>query len=263
MEYYELPVDDHLKKYIKCFWVLKCGNEGIPKDYMLPSGLGYIFHMRTSESFKATYPESNDTVKIENGFYCTYLTSLLEFERKEMLVIGAAIYPVHLGLIFKGGLDQIKSKTKKVHELYNIDISDKSEIDIVQIIGDHIIHQLNINPIKKDLSLIYKKMIETKYENISVKEVASWLGCSERHLNTLFRNHIGMGAKRLIQLMRFNHTIELLEKPEAKDNLAAVAHQVGYYDQSHFIKEIKAISGKTPSELLLDKESISKKFKLY
>lgn len=49
--------------------------------------------------------------------------------------------------------------------------------------------------------------------------------------------------------MKFKHVVDLL-RSTSFDNLLSVAIKAGYYDVSHLSKEIKKMSGNTPSQLL-------------
>jgi AraC-like DNA-binding protein len=50
--------------------------------------------------------------------------------------------------------------------------------------------------------------------------------------------------------MKFKHVVDLL-RSTSFDNLLSVAIKAGYYDVSHLSKEIKKMSGNTPSQFLI------------
>ena len=58
----------------------------------------------------------------------------------------------------------------------------------------------------------------------------------------------GIPAKELLQIFRINRAIRILtEEPDA--NLAGISYLSGYFDQSHFIKDIRKITGISPGHL--------------
>lgn len=81
----------------------------------------------------------------------------------------------------------------------------------------------------------------------SLPLVARQFGLSERRLQELFRQYVGVGIKWIIIRARLIKAAELaasLENP----NWTSIAHDLGYGDQSHFINDFKRIIGKTPAQ---------------
>ena len=79
----------------------------------------------------------------------------------------------------------------------------------------------------------------------SVTELAS-IACFER----LFNELIGANPKEYARIVRFQKSLKLLQHDFENINLAQLAYQCGYADQSHFIREFKQFSGYTPLALL-------------
>jgi AraC-like DNA-binding protein len=82
---------------------------------------------------------------------------------------------------------------------------------------------------------------------ISVRDLCDGLATSERWLERHVRAATGASPKRTIRLARFLSACRALKG--GNGNLARLAHDAGYYDQSHFIKECRQFSGLTPTEL--------------
>jgi transcriptional regulator GlxA family with amidase domain len=81
---------------------------------------------------------------------------------------------------------------------------------------------------------------------IRVDDVASKAGFSRRQLERLFRTYVGVSPKCVIQRYRlFEAADRLAEQPDA--NLAALAIELGYFDQAHFIRDFKAMIGSSPA----------------
>ena len=76
-------------------------------------------------------------------------------------------------------------------------------------------------------------------------------GMSWRHVNRLFASEVGLSPKELARLKRLNGAIALMR---ARPNwtLSRVATHAGYYDQPHFVREFKALTGCTPGALPVD-----------
>jgi len=83
---------------------------------------------------------------------------------------------------------------------------------------------------------------------IRVSQLCKIYNITPRSLERHFMQEIGLPAKELLQIFRINKAIRILaEEPNA--NLAGLSYLSGYFDQSHFIKDIKKITGISPGQL--------------
>ena len=74
---------------------------------------------------------------------------------------------------------------------------------------------------------------------------ASWLGVGVRQLERDIRAALGLTPKHFARLARFHHAARrLFVEPETRP--FDVAIDLGYADQSHFIHEVRALTGSTP-----------------
>lgn len=76
--------------------------------------------------------------------------------------------------------------------------------------------------------------------------VAEDAGLSLRALQRLFREYVGASPKWVVQRYRLHEAMARLESGQAQD-LAALALDLGYFDQAHFIRDFKALLGRTPT----------------
>jgi AraC-like DNA-binding protein len=84
-------------------------------------------------------------------------------------------------------------------------------------------------------------------ELLRVEQVAELAGIEPRRLQRLFRQYVGVTPKWVIQRYRLHEAAERLIdfKP---GTLAALAQSLGYFDQAHFIRDFKAVVGRSPGE---------------
>lgn len=81
----------------------------------------------------------------------------------------------------------------------------------------------------------------------SVALAASELRISRKHLNHLFDRYVGLGPRSYARVHRFNRALRTLGTAWAPP-LAVVAHDLGYYDQSHLNRDFADFAGITPTE---------------
>lgn len=80
-----------------------------------------------------------------------------------------------------------------------------------------------------------------------VDQVTERFGVSARTLQRLFRRYIGAGPKWVLRRYRLQDGADLLARGRTAD-LAALAADLGYFDQAHFTREFTAEVGMAPLE---------------
>jgi AraC-like DNA-binding protein len=80
---------------------------------------------------------------------------------------------------------------------------------------------------------------------VGVAEVAARCAVSARHLERSFQEQVGVSPKVFCRLLRLDHALEL-GGPES--NWSEVAAACGYFDQSHMVRDFRALTGATPVE---------------
>jgi AraC-like DNA-binding protein len=83
---------------------------------------------------------------------------------------------------------------------------------------------------------------------LDLKLLASDIGYSQKHVTTLFRDHVGTTPKRFARITRFHRLVTHLRRG-GSGAWADLAARFGYYDQAHLAHEVRALTGITPSEL--------------
>lgn len=79
----------------------------------------------------------------------------------------------------------------------------------------------------------------------SVGQVTEQFGVSNRSLQRVFRRYIGAGPKWVLRRYRLQDGADLLARGHIGD-LAAMAAELGYFDQAHFTREFTAEIGMAP-----------------
>ncbi|EMI40329.1 AraC family transcriptional regulator [Rhodopirellula sp. SWK7] len=89
------------------------------------------------------------------------------------------------------------------------------------------------------------EFIEANYtQTISMKEMAERAGLSTTHFNQRFRELLRMTPTQFLLARRVEHARRLLT--ETEDSVAEISGAIGFYDQSHFTKRFRQVTGLTP-----------------
>src|SRR5690606_1457010 len=103
---------------------------------------------------------------------------------------------------------------------------------------------------KEMVDHIVKSTVETILTangQLSVDELSREINITRRQLERNFSSAIGLSPKQLSKTIRLQAVLKRLLSKEFT-NLTTLAHENEYYDQSHFIKDFKELTGFTPKE---------------
>ena len=79
---------------------------------------------------------------------------------------------------------------------------------------------------------------------ITLEDAAAQAHLSPSYFSRLFRQQTGRTFSDYVSRLRVEHAKLLLCAPEA--DMAQIATQAGFYDQSHFTRTFKVVTGVTP-----------------
>lgn len=82
---------------------------------------------------------------------------------------------------------------------------------------------------------------------LQVDALAARHGMGVRALQRLFNEYVGIGPKWVINRYRLHEALERAQAGAAVD-WTALAHELGYFDQAHFIGDFRAMVGCTPAQ---------------
>ncbi len=81
-----------------------------------------------------------------------------------------------------------------------------------------------------------------------VADLAAKVGWSRTRLASRFSEQVGISPKRFARVVRFERARRLVG--DGQSSLAEVATRAGYYDQAHLCRDVSALAGCTPGELV-------------
>lgn len=94
--------------------------------------------------------------------------------------------------------------------------------------------------------------ISVAYGGIRVADLASSIGITRQQLARQFATHVGVTPKTFARVIRANAAMARADAARAayprEVDWSAIAYELGYYDQPHFIDDFKALTGTTPGE---------------
>lgn len=103
---------------------------------------------------------------------------------------------------------------------------------------------------EKSVHIIQKiyQMIKEANGDVRVSEVSEKLGISRQYLNRIMRDQVGVDLKTFQRVIRMRLlTIRLGDLTPSEIDWVKLAHEYGFYDQSHLIHDCKEIVGLSPT----------------
>jgi AraC-like DNA-binding protein len=92
------------------------------------------------------------------------------------------------------------------------------------------------------------QLMARRIQSMRVPQLLKYLNLSERQFERRFMQAIGVSPHQYIRIVRFQEVLRRLKAMQF-DRLSDVAYDLNYTDQSHFIKEVKDLSGYIPTRL--------------
>jgi len=104
------------------------------------------------------------------------------------------------------------------------------------------------DPLSYKLAMDACQLIYSSDGTVTVKELVDHFGVSRQRLNREFRSSTKYNLKEFSMLVKVR-ALMTYRQQDPHISLTDLAHRFGYYDQSHFIQDIRRASGVSPRVL--------------
>ena len=249
MQHQEFEPPEALQDTIKCFWYNRGDFGELQSSFeVMPDGYAeIIFHFGSACSISY----NGGLQPLPSPFMVGLLNQPVLFYAKNRLeIIGIRCFPWTvfdlLGLpsgkdgvhVFEHPIAQLQST---LHKLIHADRIEEAIARVKQ-------YFLNVRSQVALDSMLFKAGVAMREANgtLPVSEVAAAAHATVRTLERNFKQSSGHTVKDVSGLIRFEKVRnQLWLYPNS--NLAGLAHELGYTDQSHLSREFKRYSGTTPA----------------
>ena len=191
------------------------------------------------------------------GMSCFFLhgqgsePSIMNFKPGQLTVMQVALKPQALATLFaldasalpRGFLEPEEFDGQALATQLVSAPDDQSMIAAVWGFLDRKLAQMGV---RDDLVETSLDLIHHQVATVSVKKLLEYLPISERQFEKRFTRVVGCPPQKYIRVKRINEALRLI-KSGRYQNLSDIAYALNFYDQSHFIREIKAFSWLTPT----------------
>jgi len=255
MNFQEFIPSEVLKPYIKCYYTFESDSDTEFEDTVFPSGLmEIIFNLGEGTWETLVNGKFQTTPKIE---LWGQIVKLLAVKSKgKHFMLGIRFFPHTAAWFLEGDIaifnnqvsnlsDIIGAPVKILHSQLLETPKTNSRIELIE---DFLMRRLSVThekPLKIDkvaniLSSIKRNATESNIGDIALKH-----GITPRYLHKLIYRYTGLSPKSFNKINRFQNSLKLIAKNVQP--LTSIAYDCGYFDQSHFIRELKSFTGFAPS----------------
>jgi AraC-like DNA-binding protein len=170
-------------------------------------------------------------------------------------VLGVRFRPGGFRGLLGAPLTTITDRTVPLSQIYELD-QRAAEASVLEAEGDagmmaaaEAILRTRIPPADETVDLVHGIVdrIAADRDINRVDELALRVSMSERALQRLFADYVGVSPKWVIRRSRLHDAASRLANAEDV-NLTHLAQELGYSDQAHFTRDFKAIVGRVPSD---------------
>jgi AraC-like DNA-binding protein len=254
-----------LAPYIKRYWaienVLDKGEVCVQR--IIPTGLTELMlYFTPRPKILTENKDLSDNVALyghQNDFYDMKLTG-------ELSVFSVAFQPQGLMQFFNFPLNEICNRNvslKDINGQAGRDLEEKMNMATtfqqrVSIVETYLSEWLknNFDDFKFRRINYITTLIKQTYGNINIARMASEACLSRKQFERIFAEHVGISPKQYLKIIRFQSA--LFQKQRNKNlNMTELSYESGYFDQSHFINDFKALSGLTPKQYFAENEVCS------
>ncbi|MGF7229384.1 MAG: DUF6597 domain-containing transcriptional factor [Candidatus Saccharibacteria bacterium] len=237
-----------LAHFIECFWIVR-------------------WDLKDGESFDTEilpFPNVNIAITSDTQEVTGIVTGKFTYTlRGNGTVLGVMFKPGGFYPFYRKPIDRLTNQTVKLGTLFSVTrlrrvLAELSASDEVLVEAAEKLLRTkkperdpNIDAIE---SII--QYIQDNKDVRTVQAVSEHYEISERTMQHVFQQYVGIGLKWIISRYRLQDIAEAIHA--GKTDWAAMAQEYGFTDQSHFIRDFKKVLGETPTQYAQRVASISK-----
>lgn len=265
METFNMTPIPPLRAIIKNIWIVDYSNSN-RLEKMIPFGCMDLVYV---EKNGVTYNGNQIIPFSENEIFITgQVTKPYEFEYQvNTKIIGFGFYP-HTGHLFTGiSSYQLTDTIHCLSDLFPVAeilemLGERKNIGEKIILLQHFILKIILNNKTNNRKQEYLQYMLTqifdKKGHFDLLEVQKSLNISQRYIQSLFKDFVGVNPILYAKIIRFLNAIDSYSNEEKY--LTDVALNLGYFDQSHFIRDFKRFTELTPKQYFKKPPSLLEQF---
>lgn len=263
-----IETNKQLSKYVRKITVFESKNNFTYKQKLTPSAFTYLSFnnkeipksifgnesLQPKESLQIAGPKLSDKIFVEYNSQLSQI--LLEFT-------ASGFY-----YLFHNSPSQLANKLIPLKEFIDIDIYKQLEIDLKESAGIEeqikIIEEFLIDKSNKALPFIdyienALQIIDENKGRAAINELVDNINIGKRQFNRKFQEVVGISPKSYSKIVQLHYIIGLMQSKNYS-SMQDISYQAEFYDQAHFAKRFKELTGFAPNEFIKSDKHIALKY---
>ncbi|TJY37055.1 helix-turn-helix transcriptional regulator [Pontimicrobium aquaticum] len=254
-DYKEYQVKNGLNKYIDCVWrddFNKYLGNGDKKILVVPDNT--IELAFTSNSVERTAKHSKKKICKIKSHLCGLKTEPQLVGLEGDVLLSVRFKPYGLYPFTKTDINKTINESLLPEDIFGKEIlvleeqlfNTSDELEQVKFIEDFFLKKLNSN--NKEVDHVFNFFIQNiilNKGNVNVDMLAEKCNVSKKTVERKFLSKLGLTPKKYCRIVRMFNALKI-PKNKKDLKLSSIAFDNGFYDQAHFIKEVKEFTGMTP-----------------
>lgn len=246
-----------LSPYIDKYWEVEGKTEyGMRFDITVDGCTDFIFTLGNSAE------AAGDTLVMQpyRSYFIGPMHTNLELTiRAETIhMFGIRFLPCGLFRFMKLPLDELRNIRVSVNDLDTVFkdsfaerlVESPSFQERISLIENYLMDCLTKSSYIPEAQILHAvHRIQAENGCLSIDTLVNDICLCRRHFERKFKLYTGFSPQKYGRIVKFRHAVGLLRNAYS-DNLLSIAIQAGYYDVSHFSREVKNFSGNTPGSFL-------------
>jgi len=258
MDYQTYQPHPDLESLISCYWTLEIpADNDAQKQRIVPDGslemafiLGDDIKRYTTEDEFILQPRAMVLGQTIEPFYIEPTGYVNTFAIR--------FYPYGFANIVAVPIKNLVNKETPLESLFEENIARELEQKIIhakgtkeriEIIEKFLLARLNEKSMVENIVKSTVDALLSTQGNASINTILKGNLSKRRQLERKFVKQIGMSPKKLAKVIRLQAALKVLLDNET-ESLTEIAYKSAYYDQAHFIKDFKELTGTNPKKFI-------------
>lgn len=265
MDYKEYTPPKEISHLVECFWTNTLHPEDFQQDYdyIIPDGGADAIFMLNGNYLRDDQRRKSKNLIDRCSFVTPFQHAVKVYQKPFTTCLVIRFKPEAIRQLTGTSLGEFDQPVYPLDEI----MPDLADLAMNQInrnqpastIIETLIHWLSkkrFEPVSNEMiSLFIKKTIQ-KRGVIGIKDFCEDLQIHKSTLEKNFKQSTGYTPKEYARVIRFNFLLNrVLFSPM---NLTECSYEMGYFDQSHMIRDFKKITDTTPTDFIEKKFTVPK-----
>ncbi len=252
-----LPPPEILKNEVECVRIAEYGGEEAVAIKVSPNGVpGIVFHQNNGHAALEQIITHSGRRSCPPPLFLygpVIEPSVMTYKREAFTTVQVIFKPHALKTLLGINASRLSPGWAELQEFGGGDLTSqlmeaRNGQERITLLTSFLVARLKQEKSRDTLVEESLRLIHANIGSLHVKDLLDAFHISERQFERRFTQTVGLTPQVYLRVKRFNEAIRLIKTRRFK-RLTDVAAALNFTDQSHFIRDIKAFSGMTPTSL--------------